>query len=221
MMTTDSKTASPRLSRAQVAGRALIAVAAGLAALVSLIQAVTTLTGRTLLTFGGADGSLSLTHLEQVIYAQPADGSAVHLSEADLAFRVLSALPSVLQAITFVAAAVALLPILKAVSSGSPFAPTVLRNWRRVALALVGGGVLQGLADTAAVVYLSTHLGLLGAVPLSPAERAEFLGGQYSVVSVDIPHWPIMTILAGIIAFTLMLAFRAGSRLERDAVGIV
>ena len=150
------------------------------------------------------------------------EGATGTLADAALSLRILCATPFLVQAIAITFATVALLRILKGVAWARPFSTDVLKNWRLLTLALLGGGVLQGVMDTVANVYLASSIGLLfGAGAIMPEARNEFLGGDYEGISVDLPQWPIAFIVAGLVALSLHAAFRTGARLERDVDGVV
>lgn len=211
---------SPRVSYRLVS--TVIVVIATLTVLASLVRAITIITGRTLFAFGGADGRLPLVYLPQLLQADLREGATGTLTDAALSLRLLGAVPSLVEVAVIAVAAVALLRVVKGVSRAEPFGATVLANWRLLTLALLGGGILQGLADTVANVYLSSSIGLLlGAGRVTPEQRLEFLGGDYSGIGVNLPQWPLAIIVAGLVALALDAAFRAGARLERDVDGVV
>lgn len=213
----------PRLSAATRFAVGAIWVVAVFSILGNVITMINLTTGRTLFALGGADGRLPLSTLPQLLQAELGEGAHGTLADAALSLRVISALPSLLNAVTIAVAAILLVGILRKISFGQPFSVWVLKRWRSLTVVLLAGGVLQGLADTAAVVYLSTNIGLLfGAGNPSIMEaRDGFLGGYYSGIGVDLPHWPIPLLLGGIIALALSIAFRAGARLEEEADGVV
>lgn len=191
-----------------------------LALLHDLIQVITISTGRVLFALGGSDGRLPLSALPQLLQADLREGSHATLADAALSLRLLAALPSLVHAVTITAAAILLIGILHRVSLGRPFSGEVLGRWRWLTVVLLAGGVIQSLADTGANIYLSTHLGLLGARYDSQAAEA-FLGGDYSGIGINVPQWPISILLAGVIALALGAAFRAGGRLEEEVDGVV
>ncbi|PPH43116.1 hypothetical protein C5D09_15135 [Rathayibacter sp. AY1C9] len=209
----------PRVFRV---ARAVLLIVAVFSVLTALLQTWTVTTGRTLLVFGGADGRLPLRSLPQLLQAEPREGTAPTLADAALSLRLLGALPSLLQAVTIVLAAVFLLRVLRGIAAGRPFDPFVLANWRRLSLALLIGGVAQGLADTAAGLYLSSGIGLLFAAGrVTDEQRDAFLGGDYQAIGTNLPQWPVPVLLAGVVALALTAAFRAGAKLERDVDGVV
>jgi len=89
------------------------------------------------------------------------EGATGTLADAALSLRILCATPFLVQAIAITLATVALLRILKGVAWARPFSTDVLKNWRLLTLALLGGGVLQGVMDTVANVYLASSIGLI------------------------------------------------------------
>jgi len=115
-----------------------------------------------------------------------------------------------------------LLRVLRGVAAAEPFSVRVLNGWRALALALLLGGIFQGLADTIAGIYLASRLGLLFAVGHVTSEQADsFLGGDYQGIGTNVPQWPVVIIVAGLVALALTAAFRASARLERDVDGLV
>lgn len=122
---------------------------------------ITITTGHALLAGGGTDGRLPLSFLPQLLQADLREGATGTLADAALSLRILCATPFLVQAIAITFATVALLRILKGVAWARPFSTDVLKNWRLLTLALLGGGVLQGVMDTVANVYLASSIGLI------------------------------------------------------------
>lgn len=195
-------------------------VALALTLLHDLTQVITISTGRVLFALGGSDGRLPLSTLPQLLQADLREGTQGTLADAALSLRLFAALPSLLHAVTITTAAVLLIGILYRVSLGRPFSGGVLGRWRWLTIVLLGGGVIQGLADTGANIYLTTHLGLLGAT-YSPKATEILLGGDYSSLGTNVPQWPISILLAGVVALALGVAFRAGARLEDEVDGVI
>ncbi|TFD29018.1 hypothetical protein [Cryobacterium cryoconiti] len=74
---------------------------------------------------------------------------------------------------TIVLGTVFLLRALRGIAQARPLYSFVLTNWRRFSVVLRAGGVLHGLADTVATVYLASGTGLLfgsGRVSSEPQE---------------------------------------------------
>ncbi|MBB2975708.1 hypothetical protein FHX49_001275 [Microbacterium endophyticum] len=202
--------------------RALLAVVAGLVVVNDLVRAFTTVTGRTLLTFGGADGRLPLSQLPQLNQADLREGAAGTLADLDFGARVFAAAPSMIEALTVMFAFFLLLRVLKGVALAAPFSAPVLSGWRRLTMVLLVGGCVQVLVETAASVYIASRMGLLfGAGQVMPEDQEAFLGGDYVIVSAALPQWPIAILIAGLVAWALASAFRAGAKLEADVDGVV
>jgi hypothetical protein len=186
------------------------------------MEAFTVVTGRYVLSLGGADSRMPLDSLPQLLQADLREGASGTLADADLLLRVLGALPSVLHAVTIAVAVVFLLRALLGIAAGRPFDRSVLVDWRILSIALLAGGIAQGLADTTAMLYLNTRIGLLfGAGRVMPDEADAFLGGDYQAIGTNLPQWPVYLIIGGLVALALTTAFRAGARLEREAEGVV
>jgi hypothetical protein len=193
-----------------------ICLIVGVAVLNDAVRAITITTGRSLFVFGGADGRLPLTYLPQLLQAERRDGSTGFLVDAPSWLRLLCASPAVVHAVTIALAAVVVIQIVRRIAAAQPFAKTVLRNWTRVSLILIIGGVIQGIVDSIAVqaIFDLASVGHQGG--------GEFpLGADYSGIGTNFPQWPFFMILLGIVAAAIATAFRAGAQLEDEAVGIV
>ncbi|WP_129590400.1 hypothetical protein [Cryobacterium aureum] len=202
--------------------RAILLIVASFTVLSDLTQAITIVTGRALMAFGGADGRLPLAHLPQLLKADLRDGASGTLADADLSLRLLSALPTLVHGATIVLATVFLLRVLRGIAQARPFDPFVLTNWRRLSFALLIGGVSQALTDTVANVYLTSRIGLLfGTGAVSTEQQEQFLGGDYQAINTNYPQWPVSVIVAGLVALALTAAFQAGAKLEKDVDGVV
>lgn len=202
--------------------RAVLLIVASASTVAALVQGITVSTGRVLFALGGSDGRLPLVSLPQLQQADLRPGTTGTLADADLLLRLLGALPSFVQAVTIVLATVFLLRVLRGIALGRPFEPFVVTNWRRLSIALLAGGALQAVADTAANLYLTTGIGLLFAAgSVTPDERDVFLGGDYQAIGTNLPQWPVAILVGGLVALALATAFRAGAKLERDVDGVV
>lgn len=220
--TNDVVQRTERLPRVHRAITSVILIVAAFSVLGSLTTFITTLTGRVLIATGGTDGRLPLSALPQLQQADLREGATGTLADTDLSLRLLGALPSLLHAVTIVIAAVLLVRVLEEIARARPFSAAVLADWRRLTLALLVGGIAQTIAETAAWLYLSTHMGLMfGAGRTSDAEREAFFGGDYQAMGSGIPQWPLPILIAGGIALALSAAFRTGAKHERDADGVV
>lgn len=212
----------PKRARYRVINIIVVGIAS-LAALFTLVQVATIVTGRALFTFGGADGRLPLVHLPQLLQADHAEGGSGTLADLDFSMRLLGASPMFVQAVVFVVAAVALVRIVSGISRAHPFNDVVQSNWKLLTMALLGGGLLQAGLETVAWAYFSSRIGLLfgSGLGITREEQEAFLGGDYSAIGVAMPSWPLTIIVAGLVALALTVAFRIGARLEREAEGVV
>lgn len=202
--------------------RAVLLIVATYAVIGDIAQSVAITTGHATVALGGSDGRLPLSYLPQLLQAELREGASGTLADAAISLRLLCALPNLIHAATIVLATVYLLRVLRGIAQAQPFDPFVLTSWRRLSVALIVGGMVQSLADTAAMVYLSSRIGLLfGAGHVSEAQRVEFLGGDYETLGTNTPQWQVAVIVAGLVALALTAAFRAGARLERDVDGVV
>jgi hypothetical protein len=202
--------------------RGVLLIVAAFTALSDVVQVITIVTGRVLFSFGDVDGRLPLSYLPQLLQADLRDGAAGTLADADLSLRLLCALPTAVHAATVVLGTVFLLRVLRGIALARPFDAYVLESWRRLSIAVLTGGLVQGLIDTAASTYLNTRIGLLfGTGLVNEQQQSAFLGGNYQAVGTNLPQWPVPVIIAGLIATALMAAFRAGARLEEDVDGVV
>lgn len=199
--------------------RIVVLVIAAFATLGLTVEAITTMTGRTLFAFGGADPRLPLTYLRVVNQAELSDGATGTLAEADLLWRLLNGLPLLAQAATIALAAWLLRGVLLEAARRRPFGRAALVGWRRLTVTLVAGSLGAGGVSTIGFAYL--YVNVLGPTFPRPEQRASFLGGDYAGLSFDFPDWPIPLIVAGLIAAALTSAFRAGARLERDVDGVI
>lgn len=192
-----------------------ICLIVGAALVNDAMRAITITTGRTVFAFGGADGRLPLSYLPQLLQADLREGETGYLTDAPLWLRLLCASPAVLHAITIALAAVVIIQIVRRIASAQPFAKSVLRNWTRLSLVLIVGGIVQGIVDTIAG---STIFGL-SASGMAGGDHP--LGADYSAIGTNFPQWPFFMILLGIVAAAIATAFRSGARLEEEAVGVV
>jgi hypothetical protein len=206
---------APKRGRLARASAVLIGVFAVLAALNDLVQVVTVSTGRVLIALGGAEGRLPLSALPQLLQADLREGTTGYLTDAPWGLRLLAASPAAIHALTLLWAALVLIRILRYIAGAKPFEVPAISGWRRLSLILVIGGVSQGLADTFAVFEVA-HLSRE-----SIFTGKHLLGADYSGIGVNIPQWPILLIVLGIVAGSIAAAFRAGARLQEEALGVV
>lgn len=200
----------------------IVLVVSTLIILTDLATTITTVTGRFILTFGGGSSALPLSSLPLLQQADLQKGSHGTLADAALSLRLVGAAPSLIHAVIVLAATIFLLFVLRGIRAATPFDRSVLRNWRRLSLTLLGGGALQGLVATAGWIYLGSRIGLLfGSGGVSDQDEHHFLGGNYTAIGLSGPTWPMSILVAGIVALALAAAFRQGALLEEQAEGIV
>lgn len=207
-----TKTRGPISVRLAVA---LVLVAAGLAASGSLLQAWMTVTGRFLWTGGGADPRQPIEFLPQLLQADVREGFSFYLEDLPVWLRAAAAGPALIYAITVTLAAVLVARMLRTIASGDAFGPGVRRPLGGLSLTLLGGGVLHGLADTAAWWLLLRNL------PRLSEERGEGYSSALQGIGYDLPDWPVMLIVLGLIAAALTIAFRQGARLREEMAGVI
>ncbi|WP_375405428.1 hypothetical protein [uncultured Amnibacterium sp.] len=182
-----------------------------------VVRLLAVLRGRTLFTFSGADGRLPLTTAPQFLQAELRSGSRGTLADASIGLRTALALPTIIEIVVIVLAAVVLFGIVRRIAIAAAFAQPVLRRWRLLAIILTGGGVLQGLTDTVVGRFIWANV----TGDASDQAKAAFLGGDYSGIGLALPNWPVPLILVGVVAGSLAIAFRSGADLERQTVGVI
>jgi hypothetical protein len=206
---------APKQGQLARASAVLIAVIAVLAALNDLVRVVTVSTGRVLIALGGAEGRLPLSALPQLLQADLREGTTGYLTDAPWGLRLLAASPAAIHAVTVLWAALVLTRILRHIAGAKPFDVPTISGWRQLTIILVIGGIIQGLADTFAVFEISN----LSMQSMSTGKH--LLGADYSGIGVNIPQWPILLIVLGLVAGSIAAAFRAGARLQEEAHGVV
>ncbi|MGL3806167.1 hypothetical protein ACSYDW_08735 [Paeniglutamicibacter sp. R2-26] len=188
---------------------------AGGALISNLGQMITIITGRFLFTFGDIDPRLPLSTLPQLLQAEVRDGGAGYLVDAPLWLRLLCASPLAAHMATVLLAAFLITGIIQRIAAGQPFNASVLHNWKWLSAVLIVGGTIQGALDAMAGRSIYTLAGdsdVAGQFPL---------GADYMAIGVDLPQWPILMMLLGVIAAALAIAFRSGARLESEVDGVV
>lgn len=191
--------------RAARVGVLLVSGVGGIAVIGNLATAVAIVTGRSLFTFGGADPQLPLTSLPQLLQADVRPGHTYTVTDLAPGLRVLCASPSIVAAGTIAVAVVLLVGVLNRIAAGRAFDPPVRRRLALLSAVLIGGGLLQGLLDTAAIA----------AVVASVDQEA------ISGIGTTPPDWPWTLIVVGVAVTALGAAFTEGARLKEDAVGVV
>lgn len=188
------------------------------AALMDLLGVVSMTSG--LVAINALTGDLTarqpLTSLPQIIQAQLAPDASGDLSDVGVGLRLLCAAPTVAHLITIVVAGLLMARIIGHIQEGRPFSSEVLRGWNLLGGALVVGGGLQTALSMVAVGVLSVRLS-----QETDPYHVELFGAAYSVIGIAGPDVPWMLLLLGIIAGAVALAFRKGSMLEDEVVGVV
>jgi hypothetical protein len=189
-----------------------VRVVGSLAVLGALGQAWVILSGRYLFTFGGAGPRADLDVLPAVTQADflPSPDT-VFLTDIPSWIRLLSATPVLIQGAILAVSAVQMTQIVRHVANGRAFARPVLRAFNVLTLALLGGGILQGILATTASAVVSS------AIPEFLNDR----GIEWESLGFSGPDWPIMIILLGAISSAVSIAFTDGARLQDEAEGVV
>ncbi|WP_030150769.1 DUF2975 domain-containing protein [Oerskovia turbata] len=185
-----------------------------LAALSELVQAWMTITGRYLYTSGGAEPRKPVVDLPQLLQAEVREGYTMFLDDVPAALRVLAATPALLAAITYLIASVLLARAIRSIAAGDAFGRRVRSTLTWLSATLLVGGLLQGAVDSAA-----------GAALWSWFPRATDLGGTHELaiagLGLDVPHWPVMIVVLGLVTSALTVAFQQGARLQEETDGLV
>lgn len=205
-----------RTSRAQ---RVIVGTILGvvvLSVIADLLNAVALGAGRVIVTSTGANPRLVLDALPELLQSDARAGAPQMLVDAGIGTRILYMIPSLFHAAMVIVVATLLLGALRGIAAGRPFSPPVLARWRRMSLALLGGGVVQLALDTTVTNHLGTWIGHYYGLDRSPASDVHAVGGDFASVAANAP-----TIVAGLVALALTAAFRAGARLVEDADGLV
>ncbi|MBI9113778.1 hypothetical protein [Sanguibacter suaedae] len=192
-----------------------VLVAGGLALAYGLVRMWTLgITGRYLVVFGEGDPRLTLDALPQLLQLTSRDGDTLPLEHLPAGLRVLAASPELTSGIVAFVAALLVVVLVRAIARGDAFGRRPRRALAGLGAVLLGGGVLQGLLDTAAVaaVVSATRSGALR----TPEFERVYMG-----TGIDVPHWPVQTIIVGAVALVLLLAFRAGADLQEETQGVV
>ncbi|MCV2394718.1 DUF2975 domain-containing protein [Actinotalea sp. M2MS4P-6] len=186
-------------------GVGLASIVGSFAVVANLATAVAVLTGRFLIVSGGADPGLTLEQLPQLIQADERPGHTFTVADLAPQLRVLCAGPSIVAAATILAAVLLLIRALDEIAAGRAFEPPSRRLLGWLSAVLIGGGILQGLLDTAAIAALVASVDY---------EAIEGLG-------TNVPRWPWTLIVVGVVVSALSLAFAEGARLKEDVAGVV
>jgi hypothetical protein len=212
---TETTTRTPRRSRATSIALYALWVVVATTVLFRLMTVYTIVTGHYVFSFGGGDSRLPLSAVPQLIQADLRPGADGHLVDAPLWLRLLCASPVLIEAVIFTLGAVWLAQIIRRIAVADPFSDTPVRRWKQLSILLIVGGIVQGLTDTAALTAIMTLARMSAHEPPFP------LGADYQAIGGNGLQWPMFTILLGIVAAALGLAFRAGSRLKEETEGVV
>ena len=173
------------------------------------------ITGRALLALGGADPRLLAESLPQFLQLEARDGVVLYIEDLPVWVRVLSMAPALVAGVVAFVASLFVVRLVRAIARGDAFGSQPRRALASAGVVCLVGGLLQGVLDTAAVA------GLLSLTRSSTQVDGTALTDLYRVMALDVPHWPVQTILVGAVACILLLAFRAGAELQEEAVGVV
>jgi hypothetical protein len=212
VMATDQPLGLRQRTRAARLAVDTIRVVGGLAVIGALGQAFVVLSGRYLFTFGGAGPRADLDVLPTVTQADfPPSPDIVFLTDIPFWIRLLCATPVLIQGAILAVSAVQMTRIVRHVANGQAFARPVRRAFAALTLALLGGGILQGILATTASAVVSS------ALPAFLIEK----GVRWESLGFSGPDLPIMIILLGAISSAVSIAFTDGAKLQDEAEGVV
>jgi hypothetical protein len=129
--------------------------------------------------------------------------------------RAVSALAVLMEVVGVLIALVAARRTLALVAAGAPFDDAVPRALRLAALGLVGGTLLRSVLTWPAFLAVVNWVDQLNN---DPVRVAQHLGVSVSTNPLYL-NLPLLTM--GLIVGCLVVAFREGARLEKDAEGVV
>ncbi len=208
-----SRTGLKKIEPATTTAISALWIVLGAASLFAFGNAIAIIFGRVLFSDAESDPRLPLEHLPQLLQATPFAGESAFLVSAPLWLRLLCAGGTLVSVGIFILSGVYLRRVIQHLSLGKPFAPAVLSNWKRLSLVLFLGAVLQGTIETIS----------FGAITLitTTADPNAIWGSNVQSLGVALPHWPWWTLLLGIIAQAISVAFQSGAELEREVTGLV
>ncbi|MEP7762611.1 hypothetical protein [Sanguibacter sp. 25GB23B1] len=210
--------ATPRRSmRIALRSASVALVAAGSIALADGLAQMWSrgITARYLLTIGGGDPRQPADALPQFLQLINLNEDVLYLEDLPLGVRLLCMSPALVAGSTAFVASLFVVRLVRAVARGDAFGRRPRRALGVAGITCLAGGLLQGLLDTAAVARLVALTGQ------SLDADGTMLSDVYRVVSLEVPHWPVQTILVGAVGCILLLAFRAGAELQEEAAGVV
>jgi hypothetical protein len=170
-----------------------------------VLQAVPILWGRYVEGFRATAGSLPQIGSAEV------DGEPIPLSAISLETRLLSAATCVIFAIVVVLALLAFTQVLRSIGAGRAFEAEVPRAAARACITLLVGALAFGIADALAWTRGSQEVLDLGSV--SHHEATTTVGYR--------PAIQMIFVTLGLVAGTLALAFRQGSRIQKELDGVI
>ncbi|MBM7831722.1 hypothetical protein JOE59_002427 [Agromyces cerinus] len=168
---------------------------------------------------GDVEAHQSLTALPQFIQAELREGAdPADLTDLSIWVRALCALPTLVHLVVVLVSTILVTRAIRVIEGGRPFTTVGVRAWALLSVVLIVGGGLQGLLDTVAVGVLSA---LARTNTDGYPDGPWGLGGDYQALGTNLPDWPWIFFVLGIISAAVAAAFREGSRLEAEVEGVV
>ena len=207
-------------SRSNDLGRGLVWVIAVFAALIDAVGVFSIVTGRFFVNalYGDLEAHQSLDALPQILQAELQEGQSGDLTDLSLGVRLLCALPTIIHLATMLTAAWLVTRSLGEIADGRPFSALSVRGWAGASVALIVGGVLQGIADTIAVAVLRS---LVFDEYARTGGGEPPLGADYIAIGLTFPDWPWIFLALGVIAGAVAIGFREGRGLQHEVDGVV
>lgn len=204
--------------------RVLLVVVAVAVAAWNLYTVAAAVTARPLLIpTGTSDAYVGATVLPQLLQLDWLDSShctdladgetchtvstAVRVGEVPLLIRAVAMAPQLIEALGMIVALLAVRRALQHIARGEPFATEVRAGLRTAAIGLVVGTLLRTALHPVGLVFLVQWWEGMG-------DGGKAIGMQPAYLSVPL-------LVGGLVLGCLVAAFRAGARLEEDAVGVI